>query len=142
MDRLKRASKDVHEILNSLIKKEFKHLKGFKFLLLFDTKLKLIAQVHIYSKPLIWYLKESNLQYNNEHFIIIIDRLLWQNIDQKDKIRILRHELNHCNRLNSTKIPCIKHHDFAGFYSDILDNLDDSKWQLRLSNKMRKLYDG
>lgn len=81
-------------------------------------------------------------------FIVIIDKLIYNNINEEDKIRILRHELRHCV-YNPTKEDKkaqygIRDHTVQDFYEDVAiesQNGGDPQWKERVLEIGLSLYE-
>lgn len=71
-------------------------------------------------------------------YVMIIDKELSEYIVNKDKKRIIFHELSHgYNEEGKYKI---LPHDFEGFYAEIEYNEDDPEWHIRLSEEMDVIH--
>ena len=75
-------------------------------------------------------------------YIIYLDKLIWNNIERTDKVRLLRHELRHIWVDPDAKNPYkLCDHDVSDFYDEIELNKDDPRWSERLSSLAVDLYD-
>ena len=72
--------------------------------------------------------------------IIIVDLKAWTFANEKDKERILRHELKHVEIKEDGKVTIVGH-EVSDFYSEIKRNQDDPEWNLRLSISVAAAYD-
>lgn len=123
----------------------FQDIQGVKVKLLFDTK-KVVGSGKIVlgkcrkSDDLIRHLTQDEAQtILGFDFIIVLDKLCWDNIEEVDKIRILRHELRHI-RWDGVKWD-IRPHDIEDFSDEIELNEDDITWAGRVAEKLTLLYE-
>ena len=117
-----------HDILKKVIERYFPN-RGYEdilFKLIFDTKISKVKG----TKYRLAYIKPMNqmnrfltaLEANREDgydYCVVICKVLWDVIDEADKIRLLRHELNHVELVDGKNPYKTKDHDITEFYSDV-----------------------
>jgi len=74
-------------------------------------------------------------------YIMRLDSMLWNIIEDPDRIRIIRHELCHALVDVDADNPFkIQPHDVEDFYSEIEFNKDDPRWMLRIGAILEAIY--
>jgi len=87
-------------------------------------------------------LSADNIITEGYDYILFIDELLWDNMDEKDRERLIRHELCHIEvDLEANNPYKIKDHEITDFYSEVEYNKDDPRWAERLATMADSLYD-
>jgi len=146
MSRYENAPENAYKIMNKLIGDHFSYLAGSKIQILFDTKKKKrggeyrIGSIQT-TNDLTKFLTSDD-EGEAADYIMYIDKLIWNLTEDRDKERIVYHELCHCDvNLEKTHPYKIKDHEIQGFYSELDFNNDDPKWKLRLSTIASSVYD-
>jgi len=83
------------------------------------------------------YLTEQESGYD---YFVFINSLVWDLAAEKDKKRILSHELRHCFIDDKGNYKIIKH-DIEDFYAEIKLNEDDPMWAQSLSTVAMAKYE-
>jgi hypothetical protein len=80
-----------------------------------------------------------------DDYVIILDKVCWQATGDRDRERILRHELRHTfydiEEEDSTKAYRLMDHTITDFYEEITLNNDDPRWRERLATMTADMYD-
>lgn len=133
MGRYYDAEREVYEILNELISTRFNNLRNTRFKIFMDRKPKIDKLLR---KIVFAYVKLPNEveRYLTEeiagseiNYFIFINELVWSLASDKDKKRILSHELRHCFIDDKGNYKIIKH-DIEDFYEELKLNEDDPMW--------------
>ena len=76
-------------------------------------------------------------------YFLYIDKMLWNNIENIDKVRLIRHELQHSDvDMDSATNPYkIKGHEIEDFYDEVERNSDDIRWAERCVTMLESLYE-
>jgi hypothetical protein len=95
------------------------------------------------TNPLIKHLTSDEAPEDGFDYILAIDALAWKHCDEKDKERLLFHELCHTAvDEESTKDPYkIVDHDIQDFVEAIKMNADDPGWANRVASLISAIYD-
>ena len=147
MSRYENVDENVYQILNSVKREHFPELANAEIKILFDTKKKtsggkiVIARIQK-TNDLLKYLTSGDIE-DGYDYIMYIDKKIWNNIDNTDRVRIIRHELRHTLvDLDSRNSPYkIVDHDISDFHQEIELNKDDPRWCDRVGELGRHLYD-
>jgi len=133
MGRYYDADREVYEILNELIETRFNNLRNTTFKIFMDRKPKIDKLLR---KIVFAYVKLPNeverylteeIAGNGIDYFIFINELVWSLASDKDKKRILSHELRHCFIDDKGNYKIIKH-DIEDFYEELKLNEDDPMW--------------
>ena len=147
--RFEEVTNDVYEVLEKVREKYFPELLNAKIKFLFDTKKRTkgsrVVLANIRKTNDLLKLLTAKEAKNNEGFtyIVTVDKIVWQNIDSKDKIRLLRHELRHTSvSIDDEKDPYkIVEHDIQDFIDEVTLNNDDPGWAKRVAGLAEDIYD-
>jgi hypothetical protein len=147
--RFEEVTNDVYEVLEKVREKYFPELLNAKIKLLFDTKKRTkgsrVVLANIRKTNDLLKLLTAKEAKDNEGFtyIVTVDKIVWQNIDSKDKIRLLRHELRHTSvSIDDEKDPYkIVEHDIQDFIDEVTLNNDDPGWAKRVAGLAEDMYD-
>lgn len=133
MGRYYDAEREVYEILNELISTRFNNLRNTRFKIFMDRKPKIDKLLR---KIVFAYVKLPNeverhlteeIAGSEIDYFIFINELVWSLASDKDKRRILSHELRHCFIDDKGNYKIIKH-DIEDFYEELKLNEDDPMW--------------
>ncbi len=138
MSRFEDATQDVIDMVDKVKREAFAHLLNAKIKILMDTKKRKSGGKYVLGR-----IKKTNDELKalalNEFdqpydYILFLDNVVFNAIDEFDKIRIIRHELQHCevdieNADNPYKI---RGHEVEDFHDEIIYNKDDPRWGERI----------
>jgi len=147
--RFESVDENVYEMLETVRSKYFPDLLNAKIKCLFDTKKRTkggrVVLASIKKTNDLLKLLTAKEAKDNEGFtyLIFIDKVAWQNIENKDKIRLLRHELRHTSvSIDDEKDPYrIVDHDIQDFIEEVKLNSDDPGWAKRVASLTEDIYD-
>jgi len=137
MGRYYEADAATKNMFDRIREERFEGLDGVKIKLIMDLKPKIdklrgamvFASVRL-TNEVEKYLVEQNS--GNYDYFIFINTLVWDLASEKDKKRILSHELRHCFIDDKGNYKTIRH-DIEDFYAEIRLNEDDPMWGQSLS---------
>ncbi len=146
--RYEEVTSEVAKMLHRVLADHFGELKNAKIVALFDLKKRMsggqIVLGHIMkTNHLIRHLtKEEAGSAEGYDYIITIDKKGWDVLDEKDKVRLLRHELRHTfYDIDSEDNPYkLVDHTVNDFYEEIELNKDDPKWRQKAATLVTDLY--
>lgn len=143
--RFEDVTSDIEQNVQTIINDQFPALEGAVIKILYDTKKRKSAGRFIIAR-----IKKANDEMKilamNENgvppdYIMFIDKQVFQELNDRDKERIIYHELCHCEvDFNSDNQYKIKDHEIQGFYSEIDYNKDDDRWAERISAIAESIY--
>jgi len=145
--RFEDATSDIYKLLDEIIECNFGTLTAAKFIILFDTKKRKNG-----GKYTIGRIKKANDELKAlamddtgipPDYIMFLDKNIFDVLEDKDKIRIVKHELYHTdvNFESDTNQYKIKDHEVNTFYSEIEENVDDPQWAERIGAIAESVYD-
>ena len=144
--RFEDVTSDVNRLVSKIIDDQFPNLEGAVIKVLFDIKKRKSGGRYVIGR-----IKKANdemkaLATNDEgippDYIMFIDKSVWQVLEDRDKERIVFHELNHCEvNFDSENQYRIRDHEIQGFYSEIDFNSDDNRWSERIGTIAEHVYD-
>ena len=134
--------KKVEEIAQSI----FPQLFGANIKVVYDTKKKMdkgrisIARIKkLNEENKFLAMDNSGFTYD---YMIFIDKNIWIELNERDKERIIFHELCHTKVLTEKDDPwSLKDHEIQGFYDELDYNIDDPRWSERISVIAESVYD-
>lgn len=146
--RFEDCTNDVVELSSEIISEFFPELRNVKIKYVFDLKkrksggLYTLARCQKTNDILKYFTIDEANDEEGFAYIIYLDKLIWENIEKPDRIRILRHELRHIfvdpeSERNPYKMV---DHDVSDFREEIALNIDDPNWDQRLVGLLEDLY--
>jgi hypothetical protein len=139
----------VVKMVNDIRKGSFPELSGAKIKVLYDTKKrtsggKLVLGRMQKTNDLLRHLTvdEANTE-DGYDYIMYLCKAAFENIDDIDQVRIIRHELQHCNvDLDSNTNPYrIRDHELNDFYDEVEYNAVDPRWAERCATVAESIYE-
>ena len=87
--------------------------------------------------------KEDASSAEGYDYIITIDKKGWEALDDKDRVRLLRHELRHTYfDIDAEENPYkLIDHSISDFYEEVELNKDDPKWRQRAATMVADIYE-
>ena len=139
----------VADLLHGIRTLHFSALKNAKIAVLFDLKkrkaggLITLAKIMSPNDLIRHYTKAEADDYEGFDYIIVLDKVCWDNIEEVDRTRTLRHELRHAYfDIDSEDHPYkIADHDVTDFYTEMELNADDPRWRVRLASLADGIYE-
>lgn len=147
--RYEDAPREVLDIVNAVRHRYFPELINVKINVLFDLKkrssrgkltLGRIQKTNDLTKHLS---RNEATAEDGYDFILYLDKIVFNNIDDKDKERLLRHQLRHIFVDPETpKNPYrIVGHDVEDFFMELELNKDDLRWAERVEEVALSIYE-
>ena len=147
--RYEEVTSDVTKLLHKVLADHFSELKNAKIIALFDLKKRSsggqVVLGHIMkTNHLIRHLtREDASSAEGYDYIITIDKKGWEAVNEKDRVRLLRHELRHTHfdiDAEENQYRLIDH-TITDFYEEIELNKDDPKWRQRVATLVTDIYE-
>jgi len=147
--RFEDAPDNVVNLMNKIIDDGFPELGRAVIKVLYDTKKrasggKIVLGRIQKSNDLIKHLTiEETRITDGIDYILYIDKNVFENIEEKDRVRLIRHELQHCNvDFDARNTPySLRDHEISDFYQEIELNSDDPRWAERCAAVAESIYD-
>ncbi len=143
MCRYEHVSAKELEMKEIITKQYFPELDGYRIMMIFDNKKKVsggrvvVARIKKLNEEMQYFsMGDDGSTYD---YAMFLDYNVWQTLDDRDKERIIFHELCHCD-VESGKAG-IKDHEIQGFYNEASFNSDDERWSERVSIIAESVYD-
>jgi hypothetical protein len=149
MIRYEEASQEAVDLLNGVQNLHFPELKNAKIALLYDLKKVtkggkvMLGQIKKPNDLIRHFTKDEAIAIEGYDYIIILDKVCFENVPETDRIRILRHELRHTfYDIESEDNPYkLVDHDIMDFYAEVELNKDDPRWSQRCATLTADIYE-
>lgn len=147
--RFKKAPDWVAQMVADVRKEHFEDaLMGAEILVVWDTKKRLSQGRYVFGRMKLAadmerFLSESNILPDGYHYLMSLDMEIFTRIEEADRVRLIRHELRHCEKdpENDSKPWKIRPHDIEDFRVEMDLNEDDPDWTLRLAEVAGAIYE-
>ena len=137
--RFEECSEEVFKVMNEVIEKHFPELISCIIHPIFDLKKRIkggnivLASIQKPNEMLRFFTIDDSDTGEGYNYVIRIDKNAWDNIEEIDKKRLIRHELNHTLVDFDASDPYkIIPHDIEDFVVEIERNKDDVDWAKRV----------
>jgi hypothetical protein len=131
---------NAKKLVDDTVARHFGHLVNAKIAVLMDTKSKkskgrLVFGTLRKTNPIIRVLTDDGGAVADGYdYVLVLDKFVFNAIDDADKVRIIRHELSHASVDGEKEQPYdIQNHEVEDFFSEIEYNRDDPRWTERVT---------
>ena len=142
--RYEECDESLVEKFIQVIEERFPHYMHLKIKLIFDIKKRIkdnkivLASIEKASDKIRFFSKD-NVAVEGYDYVLIVDRKAWELAGDKDKTRIISHELRHIlidekDRLKLTG------HEINDFFVEAKINEDDPEWGRKLARLVDDVY--
>lgn len=139
MSRFYEAEQKVQELVEKVMYDRFPALRGFKIKVVMDSKPKIDKLRNVMTFAYIKlaneverFLSKSGVNLNGYDYLMFINDLIWELASDKNKLRLISHELRHCFVDDEGNCKIVRH-DIEDFYAELDLNKDDPMWGQALS---------
>ena len=147
MSRFEDAPKQTIDFVENVLNQNFPELQGCLMKVMYDNKKRksggrlVLGRMKKTNDELKAFATDENG--NAYDYIMFLDRLVCDNIEEKDREKLVFHELSHClvDNESTTDIYKIRDHEIQTFYSEIEFCHNDPRWLERVSAIAASLYD-
>jgi hypothetical protein len=147
--RYEDADDQVMSLLNRIVARSFTELTNAKIKVIFDLKKRksgghMVLGRIMKTNDLLRHLTRDEVEILEGYdYIISLDKMCWESIDEADRIRIIRHELRHTYvDLESEASPYrLQNHSILDFYEEVELNKDDPRWRERVADLASSIYE-
>lgn len=144
--RFENGTQDAVDVMERVRREWFEHLKEARIKVLFDTKERkkgpmLILGRIMKANDLIRRLTEQFAPGGCD-YVLFLDKIAFSNMEEEDRVRLIRHELRHCVYDPFAKT-CWKliPHDIEDFEVEIALNKDNAGWAKRIAAIAAAIYE-
>jgi hypothetical protein len=135
----------MEEFFIQIRDKYFPELRDAQVKLIFDTKKRMsggqirLARI-ILVDELTQFLTKTE-EYDGFDYLLVMDRICWDNCKPIDRERIIRHELRHTVVTpDKSKMYGLRDHTITDFYEEVALNSEDPQWRGRLADMTVEIY--
>lgn len=147
MSRYEDVSEGLITQAQDIINRYFPELINAKIKILFDLKRRKYQGTTTFARissanDLVRHFTADEINSEGVDYVLYLDKNIWENIEEPDRIRIIRHELQHCQVDPEAKEPYkTRKHELEDFYDEIEFNKDDPRWKERVFVIAESVYD-
>lgn len=146
MSRFEDAPQQTIDFVEKVMNDNFPELHGALIKVMYDNKKRksggrfVFARIKKTNDELkAFAVNESGTPYD---YVMFLDHLLWDNIEEKDRTKLVHHELCHCLVDHDSQDQYkIQDHEIQTFYAEIEFVRDDPRWLERLAAICASVYD-
>jgi hypothetical protein len=145
MLRYEDCNDNLVEVFLSVLEKRFVGFANLKFKLIFDLKKRIskgaivFASIELANQKIKHFTKDD-IAADGYDYVLIVDKKSWEVCSDKDKERMISHELSHAF-IDEKGAPKILGHEIEDFYSELELNKDDPEWKRKLSVLVHDMYE-
>lgn len=145
MSRYEDCNDELVEVFLDILEHRFPAFGNLKFKLIFDTKKRVkqgklvLASVELAS-PKIKFFSKDDVAVDGYDYVLTVDRKAWDLANEKDKKRVISHELRHVF-INEKGVPKLVGHEIEDFYIELKLNEDDPEWARNLTGLVADVYE-
>jgi len=148
MIRFTDVDRDTETLVAEIIKKDFSHLVQAKIKIIFDIKKRKTMGQYVLGKlqktnALIKYLTANESSDGTGFdYLLFIDETVFEAVDQKDKIRLIRHLLQYADIDYESDNPFkTRKEEVITWFDEIEFNIEDPRWYERLQTIAESIYE-
>jgi len=144
MDRYGDVTDNVIDVFMNVVEEYFSEIGQLKVKLIFDSKKRVskgkfvLASTEVVNDK-IKFLTATDLEAGYD-YLVIINEIAWEQASDKDKVRLMRHELRHIYISDEDKYQILPH-DVEDFMIEIKMNQDSPEWAEILCRKVISRYE-
>jgi len=145
MIRFEDGDDNLVEVFLEVMETRFPHFQFLNFKLVYDLKKRTkngkttLASIELAS-PKIKYFSQDDKASEGYDYILFIDKKAWELSNDKDKRRLISHEMRHVFVDEKDKAKLVGH-EIEDFYQEIELNKDDPEWGRNLVRLVSDVYD-
>lgn len=149
MLRFENVPESVAKLATTIQEKYFLELLSIKIKYLFDTKRNVsngricLGRCRKTDDFVKYFSTEETKDDEGYQYVITLDKVAYDNINNNDRTRLLRHELRHVSisERDDGFVYRINPHDIEDFVTEIELNSDDPRWSMRIAQLVEDIYD-
>ena len=146
MTRFEDVPQDITDFVKAIVVSSFPQLINAEILVVFDTKKRKSDGKFVLGrmeKPndLTRFLTEDDPTPEGIDYVLYLDKAVFLALDEADRIRIVRHELQHAAVDPNKDMPYkLRSHEINDFYIEAKLNEDDPEWGRKLARLVDDVY--
>jgi len=145
MNRYEEADEGFVTLFLDILEERFPDLQQFKIKLIYDLKQriskgKLVLATIELAGPKLRFFTRDKIAMEGYDYIMIMDKKAWELSAEKDRKRIISHELRHVF-IDEKGTPKLVGHEIEDFYAEIRLNEDDPEWRRKVATLVRDVYE-
>lgn len=146
-NRFEEAPTEVINKVQEVIRNKFPQLNGCSIEAVFDTKKRKSGGKFTLVKldkasPILRHISADNTNPDGVDYILYLDKLVYNEMSEQDRGRIIAHGLYHAECDFEKEIPYgVRKPTVQTFYEEIADNEDDARWAERLDLMAEGVYE-
>jgi hypothetical protein len=143
--RYEEPSENLVEVFLELLEDRFPGLAYLKYKIIFDNKKKInrgrfvLTDFILVSERLRFFTKDE-VAADGYDYILTVNKKAWELAGDKDKRRMLSHEMRHIF-VDEKGTPKLIGHEIEDFYEEIKLNQDDPEWARKLGRLVIDVYE-
>lgn len=143
--RYEEADDSLINVFSSVLESRFPQYSYLNFKLVYDLKRRtknsnlILANIELAS-PKIKFFSQDKKAEEGYDYVLFIDKCAWELASDKDKRRLISHELRHVF-IDELGRPKIVGHELEDFYAELELNKDDPEWVRKLSILVMDVYE-
>lgn len=143
--RYEEADDSLINVFSSVLESRFPQYSYLNFKLVYDLKRRtkngnlILANIELAS-PKIKFFSQDKKAEEGYDYVLFIDKCAWELASDKDKHRLISHELRHVF-IDELGRPKIVGHELEDFYAELELNKDDPEWVRKLSILVMDVYE-
>jgi len=145
MSRYEDCNDGLVEVFLDLLEHRFPAYGNLNFKIIFDMKKRIkqgklvLASVELAS-PKIKFFSKDDIAVDGYDYVLTVDKKAWDLANEKDRKRIISHELRHVF-INEKGAPKLVGHEIEDFYVELKLNEDDPEWARNLTGLVADVYE-
>lgn len=145
MIRYEDADENLVSVFLEVMEDRFPNLQQFNFKLVYDLKKRVkngktvLANIELASSKIKYFSQDKEVSEGYD-YVIFIDQKAWSSASDKDKKRLISHELRHVF-IDEKGNPKVVGHEIEDFYIEIKLNEDDPEWGVKLNRLVTDIYE-
>jgi hypothetical protein len=143
--RYEECDESLVEVFLGLLEDRFPNKSHLKYKLVFDTKKKVskgnmvLADIQLASEKIKFFTKD-NVAVEGYDYVLTVNKKAWELASEKDKRRIISHEMRHVF-IDEKGAAKVIGHEIEDFYDEIKLNQDDPEWSRKLGRLVLDVYE-
>lgn len=145
MIRYEEADENLVSVFLDVMEERFPQYQYLNFKLVYDLKKRIkggkivLANIELASAKIKFFSQDDKAAEGYD-YILFVDKCAWLNASDKDKKRLISHELRHVF-IDEKDNPKLIGHEIEDFYMELKLNEDDPEWGRKLTRLVTDIYE-
>ena len=142
--RYEECDESLVEVFIKVIEDHFPRYAHLSIKLIYDTKKRTkggsitLASIEKANDKLRFFSKD-NIAVEGYDYVLVMDQKAWELADEKDRVRIVSHEMQHILIDEKDRLK-LRDHEITDFYMEVKHNQDDPEWKRKLGTLAEDVY--